>query len=147
VRKIASGAAVLAAALSVAGLALGAGNAVSYTLSARLTAGAEVPKQVIKVPGAKGAFTGTLTGRKLTWKLTFSGLSGAALQAHIHLGKAGVSGNVIVPLCAPCKSGVHGRKTVSAAIANDIRSNKTYVNVHTAKNTAGEIRGQLRAKA
>jgi hypothetical protein len=147
VRKLISGAAMLAAALSVAGLAFGAGNAVSYKLSARLTAGAEVPKQVIKVPGAKGTFTGTLTGRKLTWKLTFTGLSGAAAQAHIHLGKAGVAGNVIVPLCAPCRSGVHGKTTVSAATAKAIKSNKTYVNVHTAMNAAGEIRGQLRATA
>ena len=60
-------------------------------------------------------------------------------------GKPGVAGNVLVPLCAPCKSGVHGTKTVSGTIAKEIEAGKTYVNVHTAKNPAGEIRGQIKA--
>jgi len=139
------------AVLLAAGLASGATRATTFTLSARLTAGQEFPKQVVKVPGARGAFSGTLTkhgsGAKLTFKLTFSHLSAPAFAAHIHLGKPGVAGNVIVPLCAPCKSGAHGTKTVSGAIARAIEAGKTYVNVHTVKNPAGEIRGQVKATA
>ena len=122
-----------------------------YLVQGRAAAGQEFPKQVVKVPGARGAFSGTLTkhgsGAKLTFKLTFSHLSAPAFAAHIHLGKPGVAGNVIVPLCAPCKSGAHGTKTVSGAIAGAIEAGKTYVNVHTVKNPAGEIRGQVKATA
>ncbi len=140
-----------AAALLVAGVANGLTRATTFTLSAKLTPGQEIPKQVVKVPGASGAFTGTLTkqgsGAKLTWKLTFSHLSGPATAAHIHLGKPGVAGNVIVSLCTPCKSGAHGTKTVSSSIAKAIEAGKTYANIHTAKNPAGEIRGQVKATA
>ena len=135
---------VLSAGLLATGLAA-ASSRETFKLSAHLNAQQEVPKPVGVPAGAKGSFTGRLVGRKLTWKLTFSGLSGPAGAAHVHLGKKGVAGNVIVPLCAPCKSGVHGHATVSEAAAKAIRAGKTYVHVHTAKNANGEIRGQLKA--
>src|SRR6184192_3261093 len=74
--------------------------------SAKLTAAREVPKPKGVPAAAKGTFTGTLKGKKLTFKLTFAHLSGKALAAHIHKGKAGTAGPVIVPLCGPCKSPV-----------------------------------------
>jgi hypothetical protein len=68
------------------------------------------------------------------------------MQAHIHQGKARVSGNVLVPLCTPCKSGQHGTIRLEGDVADLIEhSGSTYVNVHTAKNPAGEIRGQLKS--
>jgi hypothetical protein len=79
----------------------------------------------------------------LAWKLTFSGLTGPATAAHIHLGAMGKAGNVAIPLCAPCKSGVHGKATLSASLKRALAHHKLYVNVHTAKNPNGEIRGQL----
>ena len=117
----------------------------SHTLKATLNAAQEVPKQVVADANAKGSFTGTLVGTKLTWKLTFSGLTGPATAAHIHLGGMGKSGNVAVPLCTPCKSGMTGTATVSKSVWNQIEKHATYVNVHTGKNPAGEIRGQLSA--
>ena len=92
---------------------------------------------------AKGLFTGKLVGRKLTWKLTFSGLTGQATAAHIHMGAVGKAGNVVVPLCAPCKTGAHGKTTIPAAVKKALAHHKAYVNVHTAKNPNGEIRGQI----
>src|SRR5690348_18231030 len=98
--------------------------------SATLTAAQEVPKQVVKVPAAKGAFHATLSGKTLTWKLTFSHLSGPAGAAHIHLGAMGKAGNVLVPLCGPCKSGMSGKATLTAAVIKDAAKHLLYVNVH-----------------
>jgi hypothetical protein len=133
---IAAGALVLAA-VSLAGTTRSAG------WSAKLDASQEIPKQAVKVPAARGAFTATISGSKLHWKLTFSKLSGPANAAHIHLGAMGKAGNVLVPLCGPCKSGVSGTATLTAALKKDFTKHLLYVNVHTAKNPAGEIRGQL----
>ncbi len=111
--------------------------------SAKLTAAQEVPKQVVKNTAASGTFTATLSGTKLKFTLTFSKLTGPATAAHIHLGAMGASGNVVVPLCAPCKSPVSGTVTVSAALRKDFTKHLLYVNVHTRRNPNGEIRGQL----
>ena len=94
---------------------------------------------------ASGSFKATLTGKTLKWTLTFDNLSGAAVAAHIHSGKRNVSGPVIVALCgAGCKSPISGATLVSAAVIKQLESGNTYVNVHTAKNPGGEIRGQLK---
>lgn len=126
------------AALSLAGTARQ-----SATWSAKLTAAQEVPKQTVKDAAAKGAFTATLSGSKLKWKLSFSKLTGAATAAHIHLGAMGKAGNVVVALCGPCKNGMTGTATLTAALKKDFAKHLLYVNVHTAKNAGGEIRGQL----
>jgi hypothetical protein len=135
-----------AVALVVAGVAI-AGTATSVqSYRAGLTRGAEVPKPKAPV-NAKGAFTATVTDsgstRTIRWKLTFSGLSGKAVAAHIHKGKRGVAGAVIVPLCGPCRSGQTGQVKVSKDTADLLEADRTYVNVHTPKNAAGEIRGQV----
>jgi hypothetical protein len=128
-------------ALSVAGAA----STAPTMIGAKLTAKAEVPAQAVKNTKGSGSFTGTLTGNKLVWKLTFAHLSGAANAAHIHLGKAGKAGNVAVPLCAgsKCKSGIHGTVTLTASVLKAVTHGGAYVNVHTAKNPNGEIRGQI----
>ena len=83
----------------------------------------------------------------IAWRLTFRKLTGRAIAAHIHSGARGKAGPVIVPLCAPCKSGAHGRVTVNASVLTALEAGRTYVNVHTPKNPNGEIRGQLAAVA
>jgi len=114
-----------------------------------LRASQERPKPKGKVRRARGTFTATVTKQGssavIAWRLTFSRLTGKAIAAHIHSGRRGVPGPVIVPICAPCKSGVRGRATVSAAVLSALESGRAYVNVHTRKNGAGEIRGQLPA--
>jgi hypothetical protein len=54
-----------------------------------LNRGAEVPKPKGVSLLASGTFTATLSGSKLSWKLTFKRLTGKATAAHIHLGKKG----------------------------------------------------------
>jgi hypothetical protein len=136
-----------AGAFVVAGIAL-AGSAKSVSnFHAAMVAGAEVPKPKAAA-GAKGLFTATVTEtgptRTISWKLTFSRLTGKALAAHIHKGKAGVAGGVLVPLCGPCRSGQTGQAKISRAAADALEAGLTYVNVHTTKNAAGEIRGQVK---
>lgn len=138
-----------ATALALAGVA-GAAPSATFKLQATMTARAEVPKPTGARAGATGAFTGQaveVSGGKarLTWRLTFSRLTGRALAAHIHTGKAGKAGGVLVPLCGPCRSGRRGTATITRAQLRTIRAGNAYVNVHTARNQAGEIRGQIKA--
>jgi CHRD domain-containing protein len=126
---------------ALAALALAAPRTTVWTAS--LSSGQEVPPQVVKDPNAHGLFKGTLSGSKLKWKLTFAKLTGPATAAHIHMGAKGKAGNVVVSLCTPCKSGQTGTSTITAALVAAFKKHLLYVNVHTAKNPAGEIRGQL----
>lgn len=120
-------------------------------LTTALRAAQERPKPKGKVARARGAFTLSITRRGdsavLSWRLTFSRLTGKALAAHIHSGARGKAGPVIVPLCGPCRSGARGQATVSGSVLTALESGRTYVNIHTLKNKAGEIRGQLGAAA
>ena len=141
-KLVSIGAAAAVAALALAALSA-AGTRTVMGVTAALTAKEEVPAQVVKNTKAHGQFTGRLNGGKLTWTLTFAGLTGQATAAHIHLGGMGKSGNVVVPLCGPCKSPVKGTATLSKALLQDLKTHKLYVNVHTKKNPNGEIRGQL----
>jgi hypothetical protein len=145
-KKFASIIALGAAALVVSGVATGATHTKSATkmsFSAVLNIGQEKPVPKGTKSGAAGKFTATVTGTSVTWKLTFSHLTGPATAAHIHAGKKGVPGPVIVPLCGPCTSPASGKGTVTAAQLSKMKSGGTYVNVHTTKNPGGEIRGQI----
>jgi hypothetical protein len=124
-----------------------AGAAETYTVSATLKNNTEVPRPK-SAALARGAFSGKYvenkTGATLTWKLTYSRLTGNALAAHIHGGKPGVAGPVLVPLCGPCKNGQTGKTHISKAVIAALEGGRAYVNVHTKKNAAGEIRGQAK---
>lgn len=126
-------------------------SAAATGLTARLSAAQEVPRPRGVRPGARGAFTAGLVrsgaGGTLSWRLTFRGLTGKAAAAHIHLGARGRAGAVRVALCGPCRSGTRGSARVNTRTADALLAGSTYVNVHTARNTAGEIRGQVAKSA
>jgi len=119
----------------------------AYTFRATLNAAQEVPHP--KAPaGAAGTFTArsveagsTITFR---WTLRFHGLSGKAMAAHVHLGRKGKAGPVLVPLCGPCRNGQSGTVKLKESVQDGLERGTTYVNVHTAKNAGGEIRGQIK---
>ena len=121
-------------------------GAATVSLTARLDAAQEVPKPRAAV-GARGTFAGGLvrkgTGGSLSWRLTFQKLSGSAAAAHVHLGKRGKAGPVAVGLCGPCRSGARGTAKLNAKAVAALLGGGAYVNVHTARNKAGEIRGQV----
>jgi hypothetical protein len=136
----------LLAAGAVCALAFSASSSAATRTTvwtAALSSGQEVPKQVVKDSSAHGLFKATLTGTTLKWKLTFAKLTGPATMAHIHMAAKGKSGNVVLALCAPCTSGMTGTATVTSTLLSDFNKHLLYVNVHTAKNPDGEIRGQL----
>jgi hypothetical protein len=132
----------VAGALFVAGFGLAGTNVIGMTLTARLAARAEVPAPK-RAAAATGVFTASLSGRTIVWRLTFSHLTGRALAAHIHIGRPGKAGPVAVPLCGPCVSGAHGKTVVASKVRSAILAGGAYVNVHTATNPGGEIRGQV----
>lgn len=147
--RVVAGIAVFALGLAFAALATATPAKNSYKLNANLKARFEVPKPRGVRVGASGAFTGTVVElsndkAKLSWRLTFSKLSGRAIAAHIHVGKVGKSGAVLVALCGPCTNGQRGSARISHAQLRTIRAGRSYVNLHTPKNPAGEIRGQVK---
>jgi CHRD domain len=82
--------------------------------------------------------------KKLSWKLTYSGLSGPATAAHFHgPAEPGKNAGVAVAIPNATSSPVEGSATLTDAQAADLAAGKYYVNVHTAANPGGEIRGQV----
>lgn len=95
-----------------------------------------------------GVFSATLTptaaGATLAWRLTFKGLSGRALTAHVHQGRPGKAGPVLVRLCGPCRADTIATSQVAGEAARmAILQGSAYVDVHTARTSRGEIRGQI----
>lgn len=146
---------VVAVAVFATGLWSGIGsagwlstNAKAVGLTATLGAAKEVPKPKGVRATAGGSFAAGLTrkgtGGTLSWRLAFHGLTGKAASAHVHLARPGKAGAVAVPLCGPCRSGARGTAKLNARTVAALLGGGAYVNVHTAKNLAGEIRGQIR---
>jgi hypothetical protein len=123
-------------------------EATSIQLRTVLNAQQEVPAPSGDVSNARGTFSATLsTGGAISWQLSFSGLTGAAGAAHIHQASSGSPGPVVLALCGPCQSPLSGSGNVTEAVVAAIESGDAYVNVHTAQNGPGEIRGQLATTA
>ena len=103
-----------------------------------------------EVPATTTAGTGTAdldydaASKKLSWKLTYSGLSGPATAAHFHgPAEAGKNAGVAVAIPNATASPVEGSATLTDAQAADLVAGKYYINIHTAANPGGEIRGQV----
>lgn len=88
-------------------------------------------------------FTFNTTSKKLSWNVKYSGLSGPASAAHIHGPAAkGENADPVIPF-KKVKSPIKGSATLTDAQASDLEAGKYYVNIHTAANPDGEIRGQI----
>ena len=122
-------------------VATGAPAALQKTnsLHATLTGKSETPKGD---PDGRGTAEVKITGRKVCWEIKVSGVQ-KIVAAHIHKGRPGVAGAVVVPFGKVFKA--KGCTTTTAAIAASIQKTPSayYVNVHNAKYPGGALRGQL----
>ena len=133
----------LAALACAAALVLASPSmAAMVNLKADLKASNEVPPNTST---ASGSLTATYddASKKLSWKGNLSGLSGPVTAAHFHAGDVGKNGTVVVPITGADKGAFEGSATLTDAQAAEMMAGKWYVNIHTAANKAGEIRGQL----
>jgi uncharacterized cupredoxin-like copper-binding protein len=113
-------------------------------LKATLNARHAIPQPKAVRRTAIGHFNATLTGKTLRWRLTFAHLTGLATAAQIQIGAPAKTGAVLRLLCRRCSSPKNGTlKRLTAAQISLLRRGRTYVNVRTAKNPKGEIRGQI----
>jgi hypothetical protein len=142
----------LAIALVAAAGAPARPQAMTIQIRTVMNAAKEVPAPTGDVSTARGTFSATVTksdagGASVSWQLSFDGLTGNAIAAHIHTGATGSPGPVVMALCGPCQSPLSGTGNLTQAALDALQSGNAYVNVHTPTNTPGEIRGQLDATA
>ncbi len=134
--KNAIGTAVLAfAALGLGGCATYKDNMPAWmpgssAVSVKLSGAEEVPPV-----NASGSGSGS-------FRVTTKDVQGT--MAHIHRGAKGQNGPVVVPLTknGDTYSVPAGRK-LTAEQMKDWKAGNFYVNVHTARNKGGEVRGQI----
>ncbi len=127
-------------------LDLGTNGAAAFTTL--LSGEHEIPDPVTTIGSGFGTFS--LEGDVLAFALSFANLSGPATAAHIH-GAASTTENAGVMIdLAPFNGGGFGDSGVlsgSVVLTPDqlemVLDGKTYVNIHTEENPAGEIRGQI----
>jgi hypothetical protein len=139
-------------------------------LAATLNSAQEVP--AVTTPStASGAATVTLNGSQTAIAYSVAlvdPLTGPPTAAHIHLGPRDESGDVLLFLCANMppmgltvqmcpadgspitgiltEADIQGVMITMDNVINALLSNGLYVNVHTAANPSGEIRGQIDPK-
>ena len=123
-----------------------AASAAIEQFHATMSGAQEVPPK--QTAGSGEALATLDTAKKeLTYTVTFNGLSGPATAAHFH-GPAAAGANAGVAVAIGGKgptSPVHGTATLTDAQIKDLQAGNWYVNVHTAANAGGEIRGQVMA--
>ena len=120
-----------------------AGPAFADKMKATLDGKAEVPPNASAGKGVADLDYDPAS-KKLSRKLTYSGLSGPATAAHFHgPAEAGKNAGVAVAVPNATSSPVEGSATLTDAQAADLMAGNYYVNIHTAANPGGEIRGQV----
>lgn len=141
----------------------------ALNMRARLSGFNEVPP---KATMGSGTFKAKASGGKIEFTLTYSGLTTPAFMAHFHFAERGVNGGIFIWLCGPpgspahkvCPPGTTAPATVTGTITKAdiqavpdqnitamdmataldiVEAGDAYINVHSMKFPAGEIRGQV----
>jgi len=147
---------LLAVLLAICAVVAVPALAASSKYKATLNGKSEAPQKTNSPATGSATFTIAANGKSISYTLKASKLTGPAQAAHIHFGKVGKAGPVIIAICAkPCSLPKSGKLTSKqfakapgvanfAAAVKAIKSGKAYVNIHTKKHPAGEIRGQIK---
>ena len=152
-RWTAAGAAALAMAGLGGGIAAaatstpptGAVKAVNSVLSAKLLAVA-VKGQPSPGKHAAGSFSGTLKKNdKVSYKLTFSGLSARVTGAMLQFGTPGKASTKSLAIALSGVSPAKGVLTLTSKEAAAVRAGKAWITVQTKKDMTGAIRGRIAA--
>lgn len=129
--------------LAVAAIALATFSMPAFAddIKFKLSGDMEVPPVATKASG-EGMIT-IKPDMSVSGKVMTSGL--AATMAHIHIGKAGANGPVVITLSKNGDNGwmVPEGSKLSADQYQAYKAGELYVNVHSAEYKPGEIRGQL----
>ncbi|MEO5822534.1 MAG: CHRD domain-containing protein [Vicinamibacteraceae bacterium] len=111
----------------------------------RLTSAQESPANGSTATGT-GAVSINAAGTQALVSMTWSGLSGPATMGHAHFGNPKVSGPDVLdlsPAAATAGSVVDAIWNISPLQGAALRRGQYYLNIHTAANPGGEIRGQI----
>ena len=151
-RWTAAGAAVLALGGIGGGVAAAATTkpaatpvAANTILSAQLMA-ITVKGQPSPGKHAAGAFSGTLmTNGKVSYRITFSGLSAKVIDAVLQFGTPGKASTKSMSVPVTHLSPVKGVLTLTKSEATAVRSGKAWITLQTKKDTSGAVRGRISA--
>ena len=132
----------VAAALVLPALALAVGQAMSPVVSAKLKGANEIAKGD---PDGTGFVVVTFNGAKGTACWKFKGVTkiGKPTAAHIHKGRKGVAGKIVIPLGAAYAASGCQKASKKLIEAIETNPNNYYVNIHNARYKDGALRGQL----
>lgn len=123
-------------------LALGASAfAEEMKFKAELSGGEEVPPVETSATGMAD-ITYDSDSKMLSWTAEHSGLSGDVTAAHFH-GPAAPGENAPPMIPIEVANLAKGEATLDDAQATALTDGKLYLNLHTAANPNGEIRGQV----
>ena len=112
-------------------------------LGATLSGAAEVPPNASAGMGQLQAEFDKAS-KTLRYTLRYSGLSGPVKAGHFHgPAEAGKNAGVALGINNAGESPVQGSAVLTADQAADLLAGKWYVNLHTAANPGGEVRGQV----
>jgi hypothetical protein len=115
--------------------------AFSDEIKVKLSGDSEVPP--VKTAAAGAGTVMINPDMSVTGGVTTTGVKGT--MAHIHMAAAGKNGPVIVPLVQKGDNGwsVPDGAKLTEAQYQAYKAGDLYINVHSAENKGGEIRGQL----
>jgi predicted secreted protein with PEFG-CTERM motif len=117
----------------------------TFTCEPTLDGSQEVPPVTTDGTGSATVTFDSETS-ELAWNIEFSGLTGDATAAHFH-GPAPAGNNTGVQVnigeISGLASPMNGTATISAEQAEMLLNGTMYINIHTAANPNGEIRGQV----
>jgi hypothetical protein len=118
------------------------------TYTATLVPGDEVPPAMDSQGRGTAEVHVDRATNELTYKVSWSGLTGPATMGHIHGPAApGQNAKVVVPFQGVANAtSTEGKAKITPAQYADLAAGMYYVNIHTAKHPGGEIRGQLTHK-